>query len=123
MALIQNKLKNGIQFGKVMDKCSVCEKEARAQRQTLQPGQLDNKECFILNINGLRHCLCMDHFQELLGDYVLINGNDLTDDEVITLDAEELEQAETKEEVEALIEKEVSNKNAKSKASKPSKGK
>ena len=73
MALLFQEVKDGIQLGKESDKCFVCNKEAYSRRETIQDGLLTNKEVFLLNLNGLRHCLCMDHFKTILGDYALMS--------------------------------------------------
>lgn len=137
MALLFQEIKDGIQLGKESDKCFMCEREARAQRTTLQDNLLTRKEVFVLNLNGLRHCLCMDHFKSLLGEYVLISKDDfeanqqllgslLQDEEVLELDADVLNEATTAEEVidhiEDRLEKEKKNAKA-TKAAKSSKGK
>lgn len=137
MALLFQEIKDGIQLGKESDKCFMCEREARAKRETAQDNLLTGKEIFMMNINGLRHCLCMDHFKTLLGEYVLISKEDfeanqqllgslLQDEEVLELDADVLKEASTTEDVinhiEDKLEKE--KKSAKNtKATKSSKGK
>lgn len=139
MALFFQEPVEGIQLGKERDKCFMCDKEARTRRETIQEGLLTRQEVFLLNINGLRHCLCMDHFKELLGPYVLIEkdeyestqqllGSLLPEEDVLDLDAEVVDKATTAEEVKEHIEeqlaKEEEKKNAKtSKAAKSSKGK
>lgn len=137
MALLFQEQKDGIQLGKESDKCFMCEREAKARRQTIQEGLLTGQEIFMLNLNGLRHCLCMDHFKSLLGEYALISKDDfeanqqllgslLQDEEVLELDADVLNEATTAEEVidhiEDKLEKEKKNAKA-TKAAKSSKGK
>lgn len=92
MALLFQEMKDGIQLGRVADKCKGCEQKAKANRDTLRDELLTNKEAFILNINGIRHCYCMDCFQDLLGDYVLKNKNEeqKLDSNIIEKDNEEL---------------------------------
>ena len=54
----------------------------------------------------------MDHFQEMLGDYVLVHKDDLKEDEIIDIDVD-LIQNGTAEEVEAHIEEQVKKKGKK----------
>lgn len=137
MALLFQEQKDGIQLGKESDKCFYCEKEARAKRQTLPEGLLTKKEIFMLSINGLRHCLCMNHFKSLLGDYTLIDKEEyesnqqllnclLKEEDVLELDSKVLDETTTAEEVKEHIEEklEEEKKSAKTtKAAKSSKGK
>ena len=107
MALLFQEQKDGLQLGKHLDRCFLCEKEYRAKRETLVDGLLENKEIFLLNISGLRHCLCMDHFKSLLGDNTLISNEEyiqLQDllNQVSNISQEET--IETTEEVKEAIE-------------------
>lgn len=126
MALLFQEQKDGIQLGKESDKCFCCEKEARAKRQTLQAGLLTRKEMFMLNINGLRHCLCMDHFKSLLGDYTLIDKEEYeSSQQLLGSLLKEEDILELNEDYEPVEEKpEEEKKSAKTtKAAKSSKGK
>lgn len=137
MALLFQEQKDGIQLAKESDKCFICEREARKRRDTMQEGLLNKKEVFLLNLNGLRHCICMDHFKTLLGEYTLIEkdeyestqqllGSLLPGEDVLELDAKVLNEATTAEEVKEHIEEKIEEekKSAKiTKAAKSSKGK
>lgn len=112
MALLFQEIKDGIQLGKDLDKCKSCEQKSKAKRETLPEGLLRNKEVFVLNINGLRHCYCMDCFSTLLGKYTL---TDTTSNNTIT---EEIVAEET-----VVTKEEKADDNKKAKAAKPSKGK
>lgn len=107
MAIFEQPIINGIQLGKKLDVCMVCSK----LKGKGTPGELEYKEVFKIHLNGIEYTLCMDHFQDLLGDYVLINKNDLTEDEVLELDGDIVENG-TVEEVEAHI-KETTKKKGK----------
>lgn len=127
MALLFQEQKDGIQLGKSLDKCFVCEKNSRIKRETLFEGLLENKEIFILNINGLRHCLCMDHFKSLLGDYKLISSEEY--DQLHSLlnqinNTKEESEESIEESIEDTKEDEKEKQSAKTtKAAKSSKGK
>lgn len=127
MAMLYQQHQDGIQLGKELDKCFMCEREARKEGRTLKTGELTNKEVFLLHFNGLRQCLCMSCFASLLGEYTLVQGVEdmFTEDEILELDAETLENATTVEEVKDHIEEQIEVKaNAKAaKTAKSSKGK
>ena len=128
MALLFQEVKDGIQLGKESDKCFVCNKEAYAKRETVQDGLLTNKELFLLNLNGLRHCVCMDHFKGLLGDYALIPKAQYEEAMHILKQIEEAPELtmENSNSLETVVEtkEEESKKSAKTtKAAKSSKGK
>lgn len=136
MALLFQEKKDGIQLGVSTDRCLFCEREANAKMEALSDGLLNREEVFVLNINGLRRTICMHHFKELLGDkYCLLSKEeydsmeelsnmlceDLSEDEVLELDAKELEKCETAEEAEAYIEKEAEKKEKETKDAKATK--
>ena len=127
MALLFQEIKDGIQYGKDLDKCKVCEKKAKAEGVTLQQGLLRNKEVFILNINGMRHCYCMSCFEELLGDYTLIPeacSIDFSEDKTLTGLDDAINAFDTDIEESEDTKGETSNaKDKKAKAGKSSKGK
>ena len=99
MAIYEKVDLNGIQLGNDSDYCWRCNKP-------YQPIEhyLENEEVFKLKINGLDYCLCMDHFQAMLGDYVLVHKDTLTEDEVLEIPKDLVENG-THEEVLAYIEK------------------
>lgn len=128
MALLFQNSKHGIQLGKETDKCFVCENHYRSRREAMPQGLHLNKEVFLLHLNGLRTCICLNHFKEMLGNYVLLDGSTLSDDEVLELDAEVLEKAKTIEEAkdytqEQLTKEATANGCKKTKTGKSSKGK
>ena len=104
--------RDGIQLGKRLDRCFKCEK-IRASKGIVQASEpLEYEEIFKLHINGIEYVACMDHFQEMLGDYVLVHKDDLKEDEIIDIDVD-LIQNGTAEEVEAHIEEQVKKKGKK----------
>ena len=68
MALFEREIKDGIQLGHHLDYCYECCKPG-----TLIKNELEYKEVFKLRLNGLEYCLCLDHFKQKLGDYLLIH--------------------------------------------------
>lgn len=77
MALLFKEIKDGIQLGAEGDVCRACEEKAKRKRETVQQGLLKNKEVFLINISGLRHCYCMDCYKDLLGDYTLVKQEEI----------------------------------------------
>lgn len=125
MALLFQEKIEGIQLGKEQDKCFMCEREAyNKKRESIQEGLLVRKEIFLLNLNGLRHCLCMDHFKELLGDYTLISKEEKESmDALNTALAIEDTDTSVAERPEEFKEEVKTDEKKTSKAAKPSKGK
>lgn len=99
MALLFKEIKDGIQLGAEGDVCRACEEKAKRKRETVQQGLLKNKEVFLINISGLRHCYCMDCYKDLLGDYTLVKQEDINKEkEETSKDNNESEKKETKNE-------------------------
>lgn len=99
MALLFKEIKDGIQLGAEGDVCRACEEKAKRRRETVQQGLLKNKEVFLINISGLRHCYCMDCYKDLLGDYTLVKQEDINKEkEETSKDNNESEKKETKNE-------------------------
>ena len=71
--------REGITLGTLQDVCQDCVKEGH-----YNPGELEYKEIFKLNYNGIPVCLCMKHFQQKLGKYVLLDASELQTDEPVT---------------------------------------
>lgn len=79
MALYEFKKEHGIQKGKELDKCFMCEKHAYSKKENLSYGLLNNKDVFVLHLHGNRVCICMDCFKTMLGEYELINPTEAID--------------------------------------------
>ena len=109
MALYDLPKRDGIQLGKRLDRCFKCEKIRASKGEVIASKPLEYEEVFKLHINGIEYVACMDHFQDMLGDYVLVHKDDLKEDEVIDIDADFI-QTGTLEEVEAHIEEQVKKK-------------
>lgn len=102
MAIYEKTIQDGIQLANGLDYCMKCHKPG----STIEPeDSIEYQEVFKLNINGLSYCLCLNHLQEILGDYKLVHKDTLTDD-VITI-PKELVLNGTQEEVLSFIEKAV----------------
>lgn len=107
MAIYETPKHDGIQIGKRLDRCFKCAK--KLARENKQADILEYQEVFKLHLNGIEYVACMDHFQEMLGDYVLIHKHDLTEDEVVELKKDIVDNG-TVEEVKAHIEEQVKKK-------------
>lgn len=103
MAIYEKEILDGIQLANGLDYCYKCHKPG-----TTIPSDhsIEYEEVFKLHFNGLSYCLCLEHLQELLGDYVLTHKDTLTDNEVIDIPLE-LVQKGTTEEILDFIEKAV----------------
>ena len=81
MALFDQEKKDGIQLGTVGDECVHCRREglkkALMEEIDYEAKSLDYQPVFKMYVNNVGHCLCMDCFKKLLGDYVLIDPKDL----------------------------------------------
>ena len=81
MALFDQEKKDGIQLGTVGDECVHCRREglkkALLEEINYEPKSLDYQPVFKIHVNNMGHCLCMDCFKKLLGNYVLIDPNEL----------------------------------------------
>ena len=76
MAIFDHELKNGIQLGKVGDRCIECARKHR-QDEEYDPVDLDYKVVYKMWINNIPHCLCLDCFKESLGKYILVDPAEL----------------------------------------------
>lgn len=103
MAVFEKEILDGLQLANGLDYCYKCHKPG-----SVIPADhnIEYQEVFKLNINGLSYCICLDHLQAMLGDYVLVHKDTLTDDEVLEL-PKELAENGTHEEVIAYIEKAI----------------
>lgn len=75
MAMFEKIIKDGIQIGEKNNFCLKCIKPFEKIDKNLE-----HQEIFKIHINGLDYCLCLKHFQELLGDYVLVHKDTLIKD-------------------------------------------
>lgn len=77
MALYERQIRDGIQLAHGLDYCWKCHKPGTV----IDPkDNIEYQEVFKMHVNGLEHCLCMKHLQELLGDYRLTHKDALSDD-------------------------------------------
>lgn len=67
--------REGITLGTALDVCKDCAKEGK-----YKPGDLEYKEVFKIDNFGEPICLCMKHFEQKLGKYILVDSTDLSDD-------------------------------------------
>ena len=92
MAIFEHTRKNGLQLGTVGDECLECVKN-HARDEDWEAPSLDYQPVFKLWVNNMSRCFCMDCFQKMLGDYVLINPNEIVQEEV----KEEVEEVKVEE--------------------------
>lgn len=104
MAMFEKIVRDGIQMGEKNDFCLKCIKPFEKIDKTLE-----NEEIFKIHINGLQYCLCLDHFQELLGDYVLVHKDTLVEGKDYIEIPSELIKNGTEEEVINYIKKATRN--------------
>ena len=100
MAIMDGKKFDGIQLGKKLDKCCVCER-ALIQNPDREIPYLEYEEVFKVKIGGIDYCICMDHFKEMVnrGHYMLIDTNQYTIVPNEILNTEGKEEPEKAEEV------------------------
>lgn len=67
--------REGITLGTALDVCKDCAKEGK-----YKPGDLEYKEVFKIDNFGEPICLCMKHFEQKLGKYILVDSTDLSED-------------------------------------------
>ena len=103
MAVFEKEIFDGVQLANGLDYCYKCHKPGSV---IPSDHSIEYQEVFKMNVNGLSYCICLDHLQEMLGDYVLVHKDTLTDDEVLELPKELIENG-THEEVIAYIEKAI----------------
>lgn len=94
MALYEREPIDGIQLANGNDYCFKCFKPGSTIPADYS---IEYEEVFKIHINGLSYCLCMDHFQDLLKDYVLVHKDTLTDDEVIDIPLDLIQNGTTTE--------------------------
>lgn len=103
MAIFEKEVRDGIQLGHALDYCWKCYRPG----SEVKVGELEYKEVFKMHINGLEHCLCMKHLEELLKGYKLVHKDTLTTDGNMVTIPQELAINGTHEEVIAYIEKAI----------------
>lgn len=98
MAMFEKTVRDGIQMGEKNDFCLKCIKPFEKIDKTLE-----NEEVFKIHINGLDYCLCLKHFEELLGDYVLVHKDTLVEGkDYITLPSDLVENGTEAEVIEYI---------------------
>ncbi len=80
MAIFDYERKNGIQKGTVGDECMECRRN-RQFGEDYEPERLDYKDVYKLWINNIPHCLCMDCFKKTLGQYMLVDPEEIVEEE------------------------------------------
>ena len=103
MAVFEKEIFDGLQLANGLDYCYKCHKPASTIPVDYN---IEYQEVFKIHTNGLSYCICMEHLQEMLGDYVLVHKDTLTEDEVLTIPKELINNG-THEEVIAYIEKAI----------------
>lgn len=111
MAMLQEEKRDGIQMGKKLDKCCVCERQL-IQNPDLEIPYLEYEEVFKIRIGGLDNCICMKHFKDIINsnpNYTLLDTREYM---VVPLSAmtEESEPEPEKEVIEEPEEKKESKK-------------
>ena len=79
MAIFEHERKNGIQIGTVGDECMQCRIKHKGDEE-YEPESLDYKPVYKLWINNIPRCLCLEFFKESLGEYMLVNPNELEEE-------------------------------------------
>lgn len=103
MAVFEKEVFDGLQLANGLDYCYKCHKPGSTIPVDYN---IEYQEVFKIHTNGLSYCICMEHLQEMLGDYVLVHKDTLTEDEVLTIPKELIDNG-THEEVIAYIEKAI----------------
>ena len=79
MAIFEHERKNGIQIGTVGDECMQCKVKHKGDEE-YEPESLDYKPVYKLWVNNIPRCLCLDCFKESLGQYMLVDPNELEEE-------------------------------------------
>lgn len=103
MAIFKKEITDGVQLANGLDYCYKC---VRPGQTITAEHNIEYQEVFKINVNGLSYCICLEHLQEMLGDYVLVHKDTLTAKDAIEI-PQELVNNGTHEEVIAYIEKAV----------------
>lgn len=101
MAVFTKEITDGMQLANGLDFCYKCVKPGETIKDNIE-----YQEVFKIHVNGLAYCICLDHLQEMLGDYVLVHKDTLTDKDVLEIPKELIENG-TEQEVLAYIEKAI----------------
>lgn len=72
MALYEKETLDGIQLANGLDYCYKCHKPGSTIPSDYS---IEYQEVFKLHFNGLSYCLCLEHLQELLGEYQLVHAD------------------------------------------------
>lgn len=79
MAIYEKETIDGIQLANGLDYCCKCHRPGSTIPSDYS---IEYDEVFKLHFNGLSYCLCMDHLQELLGEYKIVHANALSQDTI-----------------------------------------
>lgn len=94
MAIYEKEMRDGIQLANGSDYCYKCYKPG----STIPVDHsIEYQEVFKLHFNGLSYCLCLEHFQELLKDYVLVDKNTLENKDVLDIPLDLIQNGTTTE--------------------------
>lgn len=103
MAVYEKVMLDGIQLANGLDYCWKCHKPGSV---ISAEDNIEYQEVFKIYVNGLSYCLCLKHLQEMLGDYKLVHKDTISNEEVIEIPKDLIENG-TQEEVIAYIEKAI----------------
>ncbi len=82
MAIFEKEMLDGIQLANGLDYCYKCHKPGSVIPSDYN---IEYQEVFKLHINGLSYCVCLEHLQEMLGDYLLTHKDILTNEDTIEI--------------------------------------
>lgn len=82
MAIFEKETIDGLQLAHGLDYCYKCHKPGAPIPADYN---IEYQEVFKTHTNGLSYCICLDHLQEMLGDYTLVHKNTLTEEEVVKI--------------------------------------
>lgn len=99
--------REGITLGTALDVCKDCLKEGKYKDGKHKKGDLEYKEVFKIDNFGEPICLCMKHFEQKLGKYILVDSTELSD-----IDEEVKEEPKKEEQVKKSPAKKTTKKEA-----------
>ena len=76
MAVFEKEILDGIQLANGLDYCYKCHRPGSV---IPSDHSIEYQEVFKMHVNGLSYCICLDHLQEMLGDYTLVHKDTLTE--------------------------------------------
>lgn len=94
MAIFEKETLDGIQLANGLDYCYKCHKPGSV---IPSDHSIEYQEVFKIHVNGLSYCICLEHLQEMLGDYILVHGSTLDNKDVIDIPLDLIENGTTTE--------------------------